>query len=320
MPQAAQSQLLMWQMLQPSNHLHDPSPDSHVHVSHVPGNPELGAAPIHLSKAEQRGVITCPNLQAILCLGQPRGLVAALAIMAHCWLWSISCPAEHPGPFLEDALLCQSLVCAGAWGCSLPRAGLCTTLCWASFLVSPFIQLLKIPLNGDTITWFINNSQFCIQDLKENSGGTAQPTKMFPSIPKPTSPGSLGSCLSEGITTLLSQTQMTCTQQVKDLSFSGTEFQGMAVISPFCTWLLEHTKFSASPHKSSSAKQPSQHQGHSASTCSARCRQCSSPNTAHSCEHILKCSPCEPLTTFSGRLHTYKLSWEQLLHFKTAPW
>lgn len=42
--------------------------------------------PIHLSKAEQRGAITCLNLQAILCLGQPRGLVATLAIMAHCWL------------------------------------------------------------------------------------------------------------------------------------------------------------------------------------------------------------------------------------------
>lgn len=65
------------------------------------------------------------------------------------------------------------------------------------------------------------------------------------------------------------------------------EFQGMAVI---CTWQLEHTEFSASPHKSSSAKQPSQHQGHSTSTCSALCRQSSSPHTAHWCEHINKFS------------------------------
>lgn len=43
------------------NHLHDPSLDSlqHVHVSLVLGNAELGAAPKHLSKAEQRGAITC---------------------------------------------------------------------------------------------------------------------------------------------------------------------------------------------------------------------------------------------------------------------
>lgn len=145
---------------------------------------------------------------------------------------------------------------------------------------------------------------------------------MFPSIPKQTSPASSGSCLSEDITTLLSQTQMTCTQQVKDLSLSGREFQGVAVISPFGTWQLEHTKFSASPPKSSSAKQPSQHQGHSSSTCSAPCRQSSSPHTAHLCEHIIKGSPCKLLTTFSGRLHTYKLyklPWEHLLHFKTVP-
>lgn len=102
---------------------------------------------------------------------------------------------------------------------------------------------------------------------------------------------------------------------------SQGEFQGMAVISPFGTWQLEHAKFSASPPKSSSAKQPSQ--GHSPSTCSAPCRQSSSPHTAHSCEHIIKGSPCKPLTTFSGRLHTYKLyklPWEHLLHFKTVPW
>lgn len=139
-------------------------------------------------------------------------------------------PAGHPEPFLEDALLCQSLVCLGAWGCSLPRAGLCTTLCWASFLDSLFIQPLKIPLNGGTITWFINNSsQFCIQDLKENSGRTAQLTEMFPSIPKPTSPTSSGNCLSKDITTQLSQTEMTCTQQVKDLSMNFREWQWFAM-------------------------------------------------------------------------------------------
>lgn len=74
-------------MLQPFNHLCDPSLDSlqDAHVSLVLGNPELVAGTKHLSKAEQRGAITCLNLQANLCLGQPRGLVATLAIMAHCW-------------------------------------------------------------------------------------------------------------------------------------------------------------------------------------------------------------------------------------------
>lgn len=144
---------------------------------------------------------------------------------------------------------------------------------------------------------------------------------MFPSIPKPTSPASSGSCLSEDTTTLLLQTQMTCTQQVKDLSFSGTEFQGMAMLSPFCAWQLEHTKFSASPPKSSSAEQPKQHQGHSPSMCSALGRQSWSPHCT--LMHIIKSSPCKPLTTFIGRLHTYKLyklPWEHLLHFKIVPW
>lgn len=46
-------------MLQPFNHLRDPSLDSlpYVHVSPVLGNPELHAVPIPLSKAEQRGAI-----------------------------------------------------------------------------------------------------------------------------------------------------------------------------------------------------------------------------------------------------------------------
>lgn len=186
---------------------------------------------------------------------------------------------------------CQLLVCPGASGCSLPRAGLCTSLCWASFLTSPFIQPLKIPLNGGTTIWFINNSsQFCIQELKENSGGTAQLTEVFPSIPKPTSPAPSipGSCLSADY-------HNTAFTDSDDLYPAGKgplqEFQRTAVISPFCTWQLEHTKFSVSPHKSSSAKQPSKHQGHSPSTCWALCRQSSSPHIAHLCEHILSVLP-----------------------------
>lgn len=81
-PQAAQPQL---SQLQPFNHLCAPSVDSlqYVHVSLVLGNPELGAAPTHFSNTKQRGAITCLSLQAILCLGQPRGLVVTLT---HCWL------------------------------------------------------------------------------------------------------------------------------------------------------------------------------------------------------------------------------------------
>lgn len=53
-------------MLQAFNPLCDPSLDSlqNVHVSLALGNPELGAAPTHLSKAGQRGAITCLNLLA----------------------------------------------------------------------------------------------------------------------------------------------------------------------------------------------------------------------------------------------------------------
>lgn len=88
-------------MLQPFNHLHNPSLDSlqYVHVFLVLGNPELGVAPKHLSKAEQREAITCLNLQAILCLRQPRGLVATLAIMARCWFVVIFVSSWTPRAF-----------------------------------------------------------------------------------------------------------------------------------------------------------------------------------------------------------------------------
>lgn len=96
-------------------------------------------------------------------------------------------------------------------------------------------------------------------------------------------PSFSGSCLSEDITTAFTDSDDLHPESKGSLH----EFQGMAVI---CTWQLEHTEFSASQHKSSSAKQPSQHQGHSTSTCSALCRQSSSPHAAHWCEHINKFS------------------------------
>jgi len=49
--------------------------------------------------------------------------------------------------------------------------------------------------------------------------------KLFLNILKPPSPASPGSWLSTAIATLLSQTQLTCTQQVKDLSMGHLNFQ-----------------------------------------------------------------------------------------------
>lgn len=63
-------------------------------------------------------------------------------------------------------------------------------------------------------------------------------------------PSFSGSCLSEDITTAFTDSDDLHPESKGPLH----EFQGMAVI---CTWQLEHTEFSASPHKSSSAKQQS---------------------------------------------------------------
>lgn len=156
-------------MLQAFNPLCDPSLDSlqYVHVSLALGNPELGAAPTHLSKAGQRGAITCLNLLAILCLGQPRGLVAILAIMAHCWLVVNFVSSRTPRAFFGR---CFAL--------SVPGLSWCLRLLLAKnrTLHYPLLSFIPgqpiYPASKDPSEWWHNSLvhqqllQFCIQDLK----------------------------------------------------------------------------------------------------------------------------------------------------------
>lgn len=105
---------------------------------------------------------------------------------------------------------------------------------------------------------------------------------MFPSIPKPTNPV-FQEVVSVKISQQLSQTQMTCTQKAKDLSMNFREWQWFARGSL-------NTLNSVPAHTRAAQQSSSQHQGHSPSTCSALCRQSSSPHAAHWCEHINKFS------------------------------
>lgn len=172
--------------------------------------PQAGCSPHTSLKGWAERSNPCLNLQAILCLGQPRGLVATLAKMAHCWFVANFVSSRTPRALFGR---CFAL--------SVPGLSWCLRLLLAKSRTLHYPLLSFIPAqpiypdSKDPSEWWnnhlllINNSShFCIQDLKENSGATAQPTEMFPSIPKPTRPASSGSCLSEDTTTLLSQTQI----------------------------------------------------------------------------------------------------------------
>lgn len=96
---------------------------------------------------------------------QHRMLLAALAARAHCWLMLDLLFTRTQRSFSvllhSSQLFPKRLLVHGLF---LPCAGHCLSLCWTSWdASSPFLQVIKVPLNSSTYIWsVIPSSQFCI--------------------------------------------------------------------------------------------------------------------------------------------------------------
>lgn len=112
------------QVLQDHNHLHGPSMEllQDVHISLVLGSPALQVC---LTRARQGWRITSLDLLAMLCLMQPRRLLAAFAARAHCRLLVNLVSTGIPRYFSTKLLSSSSApICTGTLSYSFPHIGL----------------------------------------------------------------------------------------------------------------------------------------------------------------------------------------------------
>ena len=130
-----QSQLsqsfLMWELLQSFHHLGGPSQDSPqcVQASLVLGSPALDTViqvwP-HQCWREGKDHLPWSGGSSLFNAAQDFAFFAGAC--------STSCPPRSPGCFFTSHFPAgQPPACAGAWGCSPPGAGLCTSPCWTAW-------------------------------------------------------------------------------------------------------------------------------------------------------------------------------------------
>lgn len=264
--------------------------------------PRAGCSPHTSLKDWAERSNPCLNLQAILCLGQPRGLVATLAKMAHCWFVVNFVSSRTPRAFSGRCFVL-----------SVPGLSWCLRLFLAKSRTLHYPLLSFIPAqpiypdSKDPSEWWHNHlaHQQLLPLLYSRS---KRKFRWNSSAHKNVSQHSQAN--KPSFFRKLSQwryhdTAFTDSDDLYSAGKGSLHFREWQWSAPFCTWQLEHTEFSASPPKRAQQSSP----GSSMDTHPARAQLCggrAQVSTAHSCEHI-KCSPCKPLTTSTGRLHLQTL-------------
>ena len=154
----------VWFLTNRLHHLWGRSQDSLQYV-HMPsaGEPSTGPSTTDVShRAEQRGKATSLHLLAMLCLAQPRMLLAAFAARARCWL-TFSLSTRIPSTSSAKPLSSRSApACTGAGGYLPPGAELCISLCWtARGSCQPTSPAHGGPQNGGPTCWCSSHSSQC---------------------------------------------------------------------------------------------------------------------------------------------------------------